>query len=204
MLRFFVGVHRRVPAHLPAPGVIPWGHLIHGLTVARWGNAGKPPFGGWSFPDGPATHAFVVYQVSPDVTPMRVDAEFPVATEDTFDLHRFPPHTRLWEVMQGDKAAAIQNAALYPGKKYDMGQAVAQLMGPVVPSLLMPLVPFQGLQGGARGDICTEAACRATGLCGGFAKTLTDEVMVNDHLPEELAMALRTADGNGWFKEFVP
>lgn len=200
--RLYVGVHRRVDP--PTLGEIPWGPLIHAVTVARWGHAGKPPPAGWSFAAGPATHAFALIRESGGAF-VRVDADIPqsVLTQVPALTRANLPDTLLWEVCSAPSVGvdAFMGQTEFWNQaavRYDIGQAVAQGLAPLLPAFLANVADFKGLPG--QGDICTESACKVLMACGGVAAKLAAHVMEADHLPEELSMALRYAEGAPWLK----
>lgn len=204
--RLWIGVHRNLPHTWNPEDGAPWSGLIHAATLARWGDKGGAPPGGWTFASGPSTHAFLAWSEGDRL--FRVDADVPVAvkTECHDPLTGFfvpaPADattacpTVLWELYGPDLDAGIAAARAQEGREYDMSQVLANAAALVVPPFLQGFVPYRGRPGA--GDICTESACRGLTALGGPAARLAADVMQDDHFPEELARKLALAEGAPW------
>jgi hypothetical protein len=167
-MRRYICVHR-----VMAP---PAGPLIDAATRAFL----SPP---WTFPSGPASHAFVV--LADESLRVRLDGQPPRST-----LGIYVPATRAdeaaWEVAlngRQDEAAVVSAADRMTGVAYDP----LELLGQVLPGLgRAPGIP--------QARICTAVALNVLGAVAGAREQVT--ARISTLYPEALADALQKASSD--------
>lgn len=187
--RLFVGVHRSK--------ALPYGPLIDLATRARFAGISAVRGFRWEFPDGPATHAFVVADNGDDTRPRwRLDAQPPAAAHSTYSRPDVP--TRVWECT-GDVAAGIARARSLIGTPYDMmelgNQGVAVVAEPLRALGFGFPVDYASLE---PGRICTTLTALVMRACGGTTAAIGAAIEDADAFPTEVARrcagALREVD----------
>lgn len=189
MDRLWIGLERYVHPD-PANPRSALGVMIDVATHMRWGTGlkGGPPRTGWTFKEGPATHAFVVYCEEHAGVWWRVDSGFPSTRRTLWEQPTDP--TVLWEVLAVDGVCVedgIRAAKKSEGTEYGWEKLVLQAVAPLAPPAVNAEIPYQC----STRPICTEHAMRVLAACGGDGKSFADLVLDQDFYPEEIGLRIR-------------